>query len=58
MTRHCVQPRGRIFVKGYGFLFLAKNICKNIGKNITKILSGSYSPGMLGPRQKLRDHAK
>ena len=37
MTRHSVQPRGRIFVKVYGFLFLAKNICKNIGKNITKI---------------------
>ena len=31
---------------------------KNIGKNISKSLSGKYSPGMLGMRQKLLDHAK
>ena len=51
MTQYSVQPRGRIFVKGYGFLFFAKNMSKNIGKNISKDLSGKYS-------QRLLDHAK
>ena len=31
---------------------------KNIGKNISKSLSGKYSPGMLAVRQKLLHHAK
>ena len=31
MTRYSVQPRDRIFVKGYGFLSFAKNIGRNIG---------------------------
>ena len=31
---------------------------KTIGKNISKNLSGKYSPGMLAMRQKLLDHAK
>ena len=30
--RYSVQPRDRIFVKGYGFLSSAKNMDKNIGK--------------------------
>ena len=34
MTRYSVQPRDRIFVKGYGFLSFAKNMCKDIGKNM------------------------
>ena len=29
--RYSVQPRDRIFVKGYGFLSFAKNVGKNIG---------------------------
>ena len=33
--RYSVQPRDRIFIKGYGFLSFAKNIGKNIGKNRT-----------------------
>ena len=33
----------RIFAKGYGFLCLAKNKCKNIGKNISKSLNSTYS---------------
>ena len=49
--RYSVQPRDRIFVKGYGFLSFAKNMSKNIGKNKNKNLSGKYS-------QKLLDHAK
>ena len=38
MTRYSVQPRDRIFAKGYGFLSFAENMDKNIGKNITKNL--------------------
>ena len=51
MARYSVQPRDRTFVKGYGFLPLAKNMDKSIGKNISKNLSGKYS-------QKLLDHGK
>ena len=36
MTRYSVQPRGRIFVKGYGFLSFAKNMGRDIVKNISK----------------------
>ena len=52
MMRHSVQPRD------YGFLSFAKNMGNNICKNISKSLSGNYSPGMLAVRQKLLDHAK
>ena len=58
MMRCSVEPRGRIFVKGYGFLSFAKNMRRNIGKNISKLLSGKWSPGMLAMRQKLLDYAK
>ena len=51
MTRYSVQPRDRIFVKGYGFLPFAKNMGKNTGKQINKNLSGKYS-------EKLLDHAE
>ena len=51
MTRYSVQPRGRIFVKSYGFLSFATNMGKNIGKNISKTLSSKNS-------RKLLDHAK
>ena len=56
--RYSFQPRDRIFIKGYVFLSFAKIIGKNIGKNISKNLNVRYSPGMLGMRQKLLDHAK
>ena len=47
-TRHySVQPRDRIFLKDYWLLSFAKNM----GKNISKTLSGKYS-------QKPLDHAK
>ena len=49
--RYLVQPRDKIFSKGYGFLSFAKNIGTNIGKNISKNLLGKQS-------QKLLDHAK
>ena len=51
MTQYSVQPRDRIFVKGYGFLFFARNMWKNIGKIISKNLSSKNS-------QKLLDYAK
>ena len=47
MMRCSVQPRDQIFVKGYRFLYFAKNI----GKSISKNLSSKYS-------QKRLDHAK
>ena len=34
MMRYSVQPRNQIFVKGCGFLSFARNMSKNIGKNI------------------------
>ena len=48
---YSVQPRDRIFVKGYGFFTFAKNLGKNIGINISKTVSCKYS-------QKLLDQAK
>ena len=47
MTRYSVQPRNRIFVNGYGFLPFARNMVKNISKNV----SSKYI-------QKLLAHAK
>ena len=51
MTRYSVQPRDRIFIKGYEVLTFARNMNKNIGKSTSKNLSGKY-------RQKPLDHAK
>ena len=31
MTRYSVQPRDRIFLKGYGFLSFATSMSKKIG---------------------------
>ena len=28
--RYLIEPRDRIYVKGYGFLYFAKNIGKNL----------------------------
>ena len=33
MIQYAVQPRDRIFVKGYRFLSFAKNLVVNIGKD-------------------------
>ena len=43
MTQYSVQPRERIFVKDYKFLPFAKNM----GKNISRNLSGKYSQNFL-----------
>ena len=49
MMGYSVQPRDRIFVKGYGFLSFTKNMNKNIGKRISKNLSGKYSQKLFDP---------
>ena len=56
--RYSAQPTDGIFVKGYGFLFFAKNIGKNFGKNISKNLSLKYRTVMLAMHQKLLGHTK
>ena len=48
MMCYSVQPRDRIFIKGYGFLSFAKNMRKNVSKSINKIISGKYSQKLLG----------
>ena len=45
--RYSAKPRNQIFVQGYEFLSFAQNM----GKNITKNLSGKHS-------QKFLDHSK
>ena len=50
MICYSVQPRDRIFVKCYGFLSFAKNMGKNICKNIGKVLSSKYSQKLLHHR--------
>ena len=43
MMRYSIQPRDRVFIKGYGFLSFAKNMGKNVGENISRNLTGKYS---------------
>ena len=52
MTRYSVQPRERIFLKGYGFLSFVKNMGENIGKKTSKNLSGKYSRNLLDHAEK------
>ena len=47
MPCYAIQPKNRIFVNGYGFLYFAKNTSKNTAKNV----SGKYN-------HKLLDHTK
>ena len=48
--RYSIEPRDRIYVKGYGFLSFAKNIGTHATK-VAKNISNKYS-------QKLLDSAK
>ena len=48
---YSIQPRDRIFTKGYGFLFFSKNMGKVTGKSISKNVSAKCG-------QKLLDHTK
>ena len=47
MQQYSVEPRDRIFLKAYGYLYFARNIGKNIRKNLSSTCS-----------LKLFDHAK
>ena len=51
MTSYLLEPIDLIFVKGYGFFALAKNMRKNIVKNIRNHLSGKCN-------QKRLNHTK
>ena len=42
MARYAVESIDRILVKTYGFLWFAKNMSKNIVKNVSKILNSKY----------------
>ena len=40
--RYSIEPKDRIYVKGYGFLSLAKNISTDATK-VAKVMSNKYS---------------
>ena len=44
--RYSIEPRDRIYVKGYGFLSFAKNMGTHATK-IAKNLSNKYSPKLV-----------
>ena len=56
MTPYLVQPRGRIFVKGYGLLCFAKNMGQYNGENISKNWSFKYSQKLLGHAKQFAIH--
>ena len=43
MTHYLVQPRDRIFVKGYKFLQFARKMDKNVRENMIKNLNSKFS---------------
>ena len=43
MMRYSIEPRDQTFEKGYEFLSFAKNMSKNIGKDMSKNLNSKYS---------------
>ena len=43
MRRYLLQPKDQVFVKSSGFLSFAKNMVKNLGRNISISLSSEYS---------------
>ena len=47
MMHHRIEPRDQVFVKAYGFLSLAKYMSKDLGKSITKSLSGKCIKSIL-----------
>ena len=52
MLCYSIEPRDQIFVKGYDFLPLARNVGKKLVKNISKNLSQKYSQKVLGHADK------
>ena len=49
--RYSIEPKNRIYVKGYGFLSFAKNTDKNATK-VAKSMSNKYSQKLLDRPQK------
>ena len=43
MICYSVQPEDQIFIKDYGFSSFVKNMGKDIGKKVSKNLSGKSS---------------
>ena len=39
--RYSIEPKDRIYVKGYGFLSFAKSMCKNLSSKYIRILFDS-----------------
>ena len=40
MPRYSIQPRNKMFLKGYGLFTFPTNISQNIGKKISNNLNG------------------
>ena len=47
IRQYSVQPKNRVFVKGYGFLSFARNMGEKVTKNISKNVSSKYSQKLL-----------
>ena len=43
MVPYSILPKNWLFVKGYGFLLFARNMGKNIGKTLSRILGSKYN---------------
>ena len=43
MVPYSILPKNWLFVKGYGVLLFARNMGKNIGKTLSRILGSKYS---------------
>ena len=54
--KYSIEPRDRIYVKGYGFLSFAKNIGKNATK-VAKSMSNKYSKKLLDSAKKSTTNA-
>ena len=59
MARYSIEPRDRIFAKGYGILSFAKKMNIKIGKNKSKRFGGKYRQELLDlAKQAARDELK
>ena len=52
--RYSIEPRNRIYVKGYGFLSFAKNMGTHATK-VTKNLSNKYGQKLIDSGNKIGD---
>ena len=53
--RYLIETRHRIFIKGFVFLSFAKNMGKDVGKNVSRSLDGKYSQQLLAHAQRKAD---